>query len=429
MINTSLSDNPSRQLQVRDFYLGRQPLLDRDQALFGYEMLFRSSPMAPAGVESELTATATVIAHAAHLGLDRVIGDAQGFLRADAAVLNSDIFAFLPRNQVILELTDSLPATPALLARITELKTHGFRFALTDVVTASDAVQALLPLVDFIKLDVANMPLSALMKLAPPLRAEHKLLIAERVETHDQYQSCLDLGFDYFQGYYFAQPMIISGRKLSPSQVAIMDMMALVTSDADNGVIEKAVKKDITLALNLLRLVNTPAVGARQKIESLSQAVTVLGRRQLQRWLQIMLYAEPGRGGHSLTPLLMLATTRARLLELLALRLKPSQRHLADVAFTVGIMSLMDTLFSMPMAEIIEQIPVSDEVAGALLHRRGFFGDLLCLAESIETMDQAEDGQDQVMPALRQLDVSADELVDLEVEAFAWSDNVVRYAV
>ena len=197
MTHTSLSDNPSRQLQVRDFYLGRQPVLDRDQALFGYELLFRQGPGEPgttgvgAGMPSELAASATVIAHAAQLGLDRVIGDALGFLRTDAAVLDSDIFAFLPRDKVVLELTDSLPATPALLARIGELRTHGFRFALAGVVTESEAVQALLPLVEFIKLDVADMPLSALIHLAPRLRAQGKKLIADNVDTHDTYQSCL----------------------------------------------------------------------------------------------------------------------------------------------------------------------------------------------------------------------------------------------
>jgi EAL and modified HD-GYP domain-containing signal transduction protein len=180
------------------------------------------------------------------------------------------------------------------------------------------------------------------------------------------------------------------------------------------------------LSLNLLRLVNTPAVGMRQRIDSVSQALIVLGRRQLQRWLQIMLYAEPGERGHSASPLLMLATTRGRLLELLAKRLRPSQRNVADIAFTVGIMSLMDALFGIPMSEIVIQIPVIDEVAAALTHRTGFFGELLRLAESIEQMEGEED---MVMPTLKQLAISSDELVEFEVAAFSWSDSVVRYAI
>ena len=411
---------------VRDFFLARQPILDRNQALFGYELLFRGSATGPANIDTDMKATANVIAHAAHLGLEKVIGDAQGFVNVDAEVLMSDIFVFLPREKVVLEIVDTMPVTPAIVDRIKELKSHGFRFSLDDVVSDAPDVQTLLPLMDFIKLDMRDMPQPALLRLAGTFKKTGKKLLAEKVETREEYDACMGLGFDYFQGFYFARPAVMSGRKLSPSQLAVMELMTLITSDADNIEIERAVKRDVTLALNLLRLVNTPGLGTGYKIDSLSQAVMVLGRRQLQRWLQIMLYAEPAKRGQSQTPLLMLATTRGRMLELLAQRLRPGQRNIADVAFTVGIMSLMDTLFGMPMEEIVMQIPVIDEVSAALLNRSGFFGELLHLAECIERMEEMED---QVAPALRELALSADELVELEMAAFEWSDTVVRYAI
>jgi EAL and modified HD-GYP domain-containing signal transduction protein len=411
---------------VRDFYLGRQPILDRNQSLFGYEMLFRSAASGPAHIDSDMAATASVIAHAAHLGLGKVIGDALGFLNVDAEVIMSDIFVFLPREKVVLEIVDSMPVTPGVLSRIAELKSHGFRFALDDVSSDAPDVQALLPLIDYVKLDLRGMPQTALVRLAAEFKKTSKKLIAEKVESREQYEACMGLGFDYFQGFYFAKPAVISGRKLSPSQLSVMELMTLITSDADNIVIEKAVKRDVTLALNLLRLVNTPGLGTGYRIDSLSQAVMVLGRRQLQRWLQIMLYADPARRSENLTPLLMLATTRGRMLELLAQRLRPRERNIADVAFTVGIMSLMDTLFGMPMEEIVMQIPVIDEVSAALLKRTGFFGELLHLAECIERMEEDED---KVAPALRDLAISSDELVDMEMAAFEWSDTVVRFAI
>ena len=426
MIDLSLNDMGPSSLRVREFYLGRQPILDRNQGLFGYELLFRNAPVGPANVTNDLSATAAVIAHASQLGMEKTIGDALGFVNVDADVIMSDIFSFLPREKVVLEIINSMQVTPAVLARIKELAGHGFSFALDDVSGESAVVAELLPLVHYVKMDVRTIPLSTLMKLAPRFRQEKKKLVAEKVETREEFKNCLDLGFDYFQGYYFSKPVIMSGKKLSPSQLAVMELMTLVTSDADNLEIERAIKRDVSLALNLLRLVNTPAVGARQRIDSLSQAVTILGRRQLQRWLQIMLYAEPSKRGHSMTPLLMLATTRGRLLELLAHKLRPSQRHAADIAFTVGIMSLMDTLFGIPMSEILAQIPVIDEVADALMFRGGFFGDLLKLAECIE---QIEDMEGQIVPTLRDLAMSTDELVELEMAAFEWSDNVVRYAL
>ena len=426
MIDISSKDTAPKSLRVREFYLGRQPILDRNQALFGYELLFRNAPVGPANVGNDLTATAAVIAHASQLGMEKVIGDALGFVNVDADVIMSDIFSFLPREKVVLEIIETMKVTPPVLTRIAELVGHGFSFALDDVTDDTGHVAALLPLVEYVKMDMRNMPLSSLMKLAPRFKRDHKKLVAEKVETREEFKNCLDLGFDYFQGYYFAKPVIMSGKKLSPSQLAVMQLMTLVTSDVDNLEIERAIKRDVSLALNLLRLVNTPAVGARQRIDSLSQAVTILGRRQLQRWLQIMLYAEPSKRGHSMTPLLMLATTRGRLLELLAHKLRPSQRNVADIGFTVGIMSLMDTLFGIPMADILTQIPVNEDVSEALMYRAGFFGDLLKLAECVERI---EDMEEYIVPTLRDLAMSTDELVELEMAAFEWSDNVVRYAL
>ncbi len=417
------SNESSGQLRVREFYLARQPILNRDQGLFGYELLFRNAPVGPAMIDSDLTATASVISHAAQLGLEKVVGDGLGFVNVDAAVLKSDIFVFLPRDKVVLEIVETMKATPEIVYRVRELAAHGFKFALDDVITDTEDVNALLPMIEYVKLDLRGMPLSALLKLAPRFKHEKKKLLAEKVETNEEFKLCMDLGFDFFQGYYFAKPVVMSGKKLSPSQIAVMDLMALVTSDADNAAIERAVKRDVSLALNLLRLVNTPGIGARRQIDSLSQAVTVLGRRQLQRWLQIMLYAESGKKAQSMSPLLMLATTRGRLLELLAHRLCPEDRAAPDIAFTVGIMSLMDTLFGMPMDEILLQIPVNQDVKDALLRRTGFLGNLLRLAECLERIDELEA---QLMPTLRELALSTNELVALEMSAFEWADAVAR---
>ncbi|WP_426341342.1 EAL and HDOD domain-containing protein [Pseudoduganella sp. S-14] len=427
MIDLSSNDAASQSLKVREFYLGRQPILDRNQALFGYELLFRNAPVGPANIStSALSATAAVIAHAAQLGMERTIGDAIGFVNVDADAILCDIFGFLPREKLVLEVSAANTLAPAVLSRMSELVSHGFRFSLDDINPDSPQLPALMPMVEYVKLSMRDMPLDGLVRLAQRIKQDGKKLVASKVENRDEFKNCLDLGCDYFQGYYFAKPVIMSGKKLSPSQMAVMELMTLVTSDADNAEVERAIKKDVSLALNLLRLVNTPAVGARQRIDSLSQAVHILGRRQLQRWLQIMLYAEPGKRGHSMTPLLMLATTRGRLLELLATKLRPAHRHVADIAFTVGIMSLMDTLFGIPMQEILAQIPMGDEVGEALVFRGGFFGDLLKLAECIERL---EDMDTRILPALADLAISTEELVELEMSAFEWSDNVVRYAL
>lgn len=421
--HTASGNTSAIPLRVREFFLARQPILDRAQALVAYELLFRNAPAGPAVFASDLSATASVIAHAAQLGLEKVVGDSLGYLNADGDVLMSDICQFLPRDRVVLEIVETTRATPEILARIGELRQEGFRFALDDVITDSEDVRLLLPHVDVVKLDLRDMPVSALLKLSAQFRQTGKKLLAEKVETREQFELCLELGFDFFQGYYFAKPVILSGKKLSPSQLAVMNIMSLIGRDADSSELEAAIKKDISLCFNLLRLVNTPAVGARRRIESITQALLILGRSQLQRWLQIMLYAEPCKKGHAMTPLLALAATRGKLLELIAA--KADGRGTADIAFTVGIMSLMDTLFGMPMQEILDQVCVVDAVSEALLHRRGRFGEMLKLVEGLERVEEAGDALDEMVA---RFDLSGDDLNELQLCAFEWSDLVTRHA-
>jgi c-di-GMP phosphodiesterase len=418
----SIEAVPSR---AHEFFLGRQPILDRSQAIVAYELLFRNARVGPANVTDDLSATATVIAHASELGMEKVIGDSLGYLNVDAAVLMSDIFQLLPREKIVLEIIETTKVTPEILARVRELMNAGFKFALDDVIADSPDLQQLLPFVQVIKLDLRDMPLSALLALAPKIKLAGKKLLAEKVETIEQFQLCMELGFDYFQGYYFAKPVILSGRKLSPSQLAIVHLLNLINSDADTVEIECAIKKDVSLCFNLLRLVNTPAAGARRRVDSISQALMILGRNQLQRWLQIMLYAEPGKKASGATPLLMLAATRGKLLELIAQQRDPRNRAMAETAFTVGIMSLMETLFSMPLEEILEQIPVADAVSQALLHRQGVYGDMLRLAEHMERLEAAEPLQ---MDLLDKAQLSVEDLRDLQLEAFTWGDSVTQAA-
>lgn len=421
---TMLNSTEAAPSRAHEFFLGRQPILDRSQAIVAYELLFRNAPVGPANVTDDLCATATVIAHASELGMEKVIGDSLGYLNVDAAVLMSDIFQLLPREKIVLEIVETTKVTPEILVRVRELVNAGFKFALDDVIADSADLQQLLPFVEVIKLDLRDMPLSALLTLAPKFKQAGKKLLAEKVETIEQFQICMDLGFDYFQGYYFAKPVILSGRKLSPSQLAIVHLLNLINSDADTVEIECAIKRDVSLCFNLLRLVNTPAAGARRRVDSISQALMILGRNQLQRWLQIMLYAEPGKKTSGATPLLMLASTRGKLLELIAQQREPRNRAMAETAFTVGIMSLMDTLFSMPLEEILEQIPVAEAVSQALLNREGVYGDLLRLAEHTERL-AAEPLQ---MDLLEKAQLSVEDLRDLQLEAFTWGDSVTQAA-
>lgn len=402
----------------KDFFLARQPILDRDQQLVAFELLFRSSDTGTADVNDDLFATASVIAHLAELGLDHVAGDVLAFVNIDAGALQSGILAVLPPEKVVLEILETVQVTPQLLAQIDDLKSAGFTFALDDVVEHSAQVDNLLPLAGVIKVDILDMPRHVLAPLVRSLAKPGRKLLAEKVETQVAFNLCKALGFDYFQGYYFAKPAVLAGKKLTPSELSLLNVLNLIERDANIDQIEQAIKHDALLGLNLLRLVNTPAFGAKGHIHSLAQALLLLGQKQLKRWLQILLFAQSGQGSAFGSPLLALATTRARLLELIAEKRHPGQSDVAQTAFTVGILSLMDTLFSLPMPDLLEKIMVSEPVRSALLKRQGQFGHLLSLAELLEHggLPEAAD--------LQRIGLTLDILNQLQIQAFEWTNKI-----
>ena len=409
---TAVSSMPSDE-----FFLARQPILGRDQHLVAFELLFRATgEHDDARLTDGAAATAAVISHASQLGLEQVVGDQLAFVNVDEVVLMSDFVRFLPPRKVILEILETVKPTEPLLARVAQLKELGFKFALDDVIDHTEEVDKLLDLVDVIKIDLKGVARHDLPALAASLRRANKKLLAEKVETVEEFRLCMELGFEYFQGYYFARPVILSGRKITPSEMVILRLLELLHAESDDAAIDSAVKRDALTSLNLLRLVNSRAASSGRRIESVTEAIAKLGRKQLRRWLQILLYTTPGSPVELHSPLLQLATTRGKLLELMSLYVHRDDVVCAERAFTVGIMSLADALFSMPMADILDNVELADDVRAALLHREGTFGAMLDVVERLEKADTGP----VFTAALKRLGLTAKQVRVIELEAFDW---------
>ena len=241
-------------------------------------------------------------------------------------------------------------------------------------------------LVEIIKIDIQPLTRVELMQLVIKLKPQGKILLAEKVDSREQMEQCLKLGFTLFQGYYFAKPTIIAGKKLDHSQISLMKLMGLLLSDADTGEIEEALKPEPGLTVNLLRMTNSVGAGSTEIITSLRHAITVLGRRQLQRWLQLLVFASGKQGGAS-NPLLLMAATRGRLMELMAEEISAGDNAFVDQAFMVGIMSLMPALIGLPIEEIIAPLGLPEEVQKALSAKQGRLGEMLSVTEACETGD------------------------------------------
>jgi EAL and modified HD-GYP domain-containing signal transduction protein len=409
---------------VKEFFLARQPILDRNEVLVAYELLFRRPETGPASTPDDWRGAVSIIAHASELGIENVIGGVRGFFNVDYQILMRDLAGFLPSQKVVFEIPQTIKITPELVQRVSKMVDAGYTFALDDVITFSEYIKPLLPLIEIVKINTSFMTRADMVIVVNQFQQTKKLLLAENVETLEQFRGCVDLGFDYYQGYYFARPAILSGKKLTPSQTAILQLMTLLAREADNAEIEHRIKKEVSLCLSLLRLVNTPGMGVTKNIHSLSEALVVLGRRQLQRWLHIQLYIGSHSSPHFVSPLLSLASTRGKLLELVAAKLEPLNKNIADTAFTVGILSLLDSLFGQPMKKILDQIVLGEDVCNALLYRSGFYGDLLKLSEYVE---KPSDASRLLGPLLLKLGLPVEELYPLQLEAFEWSNSLIPF--
>jgi len=414
----SMDINP----QIHEIFLGRQPILDRKQELVGYELLFRSGDHLDADVSDGLAATAHVVVNAFdEMGMGEVLGNQLAYINVNADFLMSDVVHLLPKSQVVLEILESVEIDSDVLMRAAELSQLGFRLALDDVTEITPAMRAILPLISVVKIDFPQVEAARLAALVGALRAAcpAALLLAEKVESHAQLASCQSLGFDLFQGYYFAKPQVIVGKRPDPAKLGLLRLLSLVLGEAEVEAFEQEFKHYPTLAYGLLRLVNSVACGLSRKVGSLRQAVVVLGRRQLQRWVQLLLYTLDGKEGKASSPLMQLAATRGKLMETMSLVLRPNDRESHERAFMTGILSLLDTLMGIPLPEIVTHLNLPEEVALALLARRGELGAMLALCVKLEEDDWlAVSTLLAGMPALSLQEVSA-----AQMQAIKWANS------
>ncbi|TSK06141.1 MAG: EAL domain-containing protein [Geobacter sp.] len=402
------------------FFLGRQPILDRTQQIVGFELLFRSPESLYAANVSDLEmASASVIVNSlSEFGFQEVLGRHKGFFNVTREMLMSDALELLPKDRVVIELLETIVADAEVFERCRTLKSLGFTLALDDHVY-SESFHDIYHLIDIVKVDVLETPDTSLAEMVAKFRNWPLTLLAEKVENAEHYKFCSQLGFDLFQGYYFARPVVLRQNKIDIGKITMMQLMKQVMADAEWSEIEETFKQNPGLTYNLLRLVNSVAMGLRVRIKTLRHALTVLGLEQLKRWITLALYANNDSNGVQ-SPLLEMAATRGKLMELLVLAAHGrAAGEIADQAFMVGILSLIDVLFEDSMAELIGKLNLVDSVKSALLHKDGDLGALLLLAELLEQADFPA-----VNEQLEICELSLDQLLTAQLETFSWADKL-----
>lgn len=402
-------------------YLGRQPILNSKDAIHGYEFFTRTDTSASqASIEDPVLASARVlISIFSGLGSAEALAGHKAFVNFPPEFLDDETLALFPKDQLILEAEAGTENNPAFVEHCRGLKTRGYTLAL-DNFLPNPANIALLPLVEYVKLNIQEVAEGQMPGLVKVLRKFPVKLVACRVETSQQAETCRTLGFDYFQGYYFEHPALLADHNPSSNKLIVIQLLNLLMGEAEISQLEENISRDAGLSFKLLRLINSAAMGQSQEISSIRRALITLGRQQLYRWLTLILFA-----GTSDTPPSALVTTavvRGRLSELLGQQIfqgQPGMRDKLDQLFITGMFSLMEPLLKLPLEKILREIRLPENIASALQHETGTYGSVLTLIKAIEAGDAAR--IDQLRESLQ---LSSDTLSRSYLEAMAWAANL-----
>lgn len=400
-------------------YLGRTPVMLPDQALAGYSLSLYVSKQG-ASANPNLGDLARVLND---IGTERVLHDHIGFIPVTMKdLMSNQIAALTGTSRAVLELDQVENLSDRNISRLIEVKARGFKLGLSDYFSAP-VNDTILRMLDYAKIDVQTVSKLEAIKALRRLRAtNHTVAIAKNVESPRMFETCRALEFGLMEGFFFLHPEAAARGNANPDQAALLVVMGQLLTDVELPRIEHTFHGRTELVTNLLALVNSAGMGLARTIESLQQALVILGRRQLMRWVQVLLYSHSDL--KSAKVLMHMATVRAKLMDgLCAIHPDADKRHEAyrDRAFSVGILSLTDVLLGMNLEEVLVQIGLEEDVEKALMTRQGFLGDLLVLTEKMEQskFEEAE-------TLLKKIGTSSKDLNRTQRETLRWVHDLGR---
>jgi EAL and modified HD-GYP domain-containing signal transduction protein len=377
------SPAPARAPVVADVCVARQPIFGTAGEVAGYELRYRrhASATAAAPVRRDVMGAAALVHSFLSLGLDRLTTGRAAYLTFTRDMLLCGAYTLLPPESVVIELREGVEPDDAVEAACEELVDAGYALALDDF-DGGPRQRRLLELATIVRIDVLDQPASRLDEIAQALAPYDVRLLAERVETVGVRTVCAGLGYELFQGYFYARPEVVRDRTLASDELAIVRAMTVVRNDrATDGDAEAVFGADLGLSCKLLRAANAAAHGGCG-IDSIRHAIQLCGREELSKWLALLLVSSVAARGATNRELLHLAVQRARMCELLAV---PTGRPRdANALFLVGLFSLLDAIAGMPMSTLLDAIGLTSALRDALLERTGPYAAPLSLAEAYE---------------------------------------------
>jgi c-di-GMP-related signal transduction protein len=399
-----------------DIYVARQPIFNRKKKLYGYELLFRDglSNIFP-DIDGH-AATSKILSHSfLSMGMDHITGGKTAFINFTDQLLLKRIPLLFPRGKLIVEILEDVEAVEPVVEACRELRRMGYQLALDDFIYRKD-LEPLMALAGIIKIDFMLTPREERADLVSRLTPYKVKLLAEKIETHEEFRQALDMGFDYFQGYFFSKPEILKGKSPSPAKLTLLQIMAAANrEDCSFSEIEKTIQRDVAMSYKLMRYINSAYFSRAQEISSMKQAIVLLGEKEMRRFVSLMALANLAEDKPD--ELIRASIVRAKLCELLG-KGNDAQVDEAEL-FTLGLFSLIDAILDERIEGIMEKLPLSDDIKSALVKGDGKLAAYLRIASSYETGDWQG-----FREAVAKTGVEDGKIPESYMDAVAWAENL-----
>lgn len=357
-----------------DVFVGRQPIYRKDLSLYAYELLFRGNgEVQQARVIDNDAATSQVLYNTfVEIGLENIIGEHRAFVNLTERFLLGEYPLPCDNKRLVLEILEHVKVTEVLVDAVKDLKKEGYKIALDDFIYRPE-LKPLIPIADIIKIDLMALNEQQLRRYVKILRDKsHAKLLAEKVETQAEYELCQELGFEFYQGYYFSKPNTITGTHIPASKLSTLQLIARIQDDnVGMAELEDIIAMDAGLSYKLLKIVNSAAFSLNRQVDSIKSALVILGITHVKNWASMLALSKIEDKPHEL---LIMALVRANMCYEIARQIKVDN---PDSYFTAGMLSILDALIDKPMEEIVSHLPLSSELQLALLHRKGPMGEVL----------------------------------------------------
>lgn len=397
-----------------DVYVARQPIFDRHKKIFAYELLFRNgvSNCFPE-IEGDIATSKLLTNSFFTIGIDRVSNGKMVFINFTKELLARKIPTMFPKEKIMVEILETIEPEQEVVKACQDIARKGYQIALDDFLYKTE-LEDFITLAKIIKIDFRLLPIEEIKKLVDKLADNQVKLLAEKVETYEEFNVALDMGFTYFQGYFFSKPEILKSKEITTSKLHILNIISEVNKKEDYSLekLENLINRDVSISYKLLRYINSVFFKRIRDISSIRQAIILLGQKEIKEFILLVATAE--LACEKPAELIRTSIIRARFCELLGMS-SDSDSH--SELFLLGLFSLIDAMLDNRMEKIMEKLPLTESIKLALVKGKGELSDYLKLTSSYEAGNWKECSK-----LASNMGVNKDKIPGYYIQAVSWAD-------